>query len=132
MTELKDRVAEKPDVLFNAIDEITRQENHCASLQSYLEREFGLPEGTLKKKTRKREVVNARQVYAYFLVRKTKASLATIGREIGDKDHATVIHCRRAVENFMDTEPRYQRLMKRLEEDFRHHSIILPELQEAL
>jgi len=40
-------------------------------------------------KTRKREIVQARQVSMYFSKSLTKASLASIGSHIGGKDHAT-------------------------------------------
>lgn len=58
----------------------------------------------LDTKTRKREVVTARQIAMYFSKQYTTASLATIGQEIGGKDHATVLHACKTVENLSDTE----------------------------
>ena len=45
----------------------------------------------LKTKSRKREVVWARNIYFYFAKKHTKASLDKIGKTV-DKDHATVLH----------------------------------------
>lgn len=48
--------------------------------------------------TRKREVVRCRQLIHYFAKKMTKLSLKTIGEKTG-KDHATVIHSFRDVDN---------------------------------
>ncbi|MFB1021495.1 MAG: chromosomal replication initiator protein DnaA, partial [Vicingaceae bacterium] len=53
---------------------------------------FDLPIELLKSKTRKREVVQARQIAMYFAKKMTKSSLANIGMHCGGKDHATVLH----------------------------------------
>lgn len=62
----------------------------------------------LVSKTRKREVVQARQIAMYFAKDYTTASLATIGQEIGGKDHATVLHACKTVNNLRDTERQYR------------------------
>jgi chromosomal replication initiation ATPase DnaA len=51
------------------------------------------------RKTRKREIAYARQMGMYFSKELTQESLATIGREFGDKDHATVLHAIRTINN---------------------------------
>jgi len=43
-------------------------------------------------RTRKREYVQARQEFHYFLKELTAFSLVKIGELVGDKDHATVMH----------------------------------------
>jgi len=58
----------------------------------------------LDTKTRKREVVLARQIAMYFSKQYTTASLAVIGAQIGNKDHATVLHACKTIENLSDTE----------------------------
>jgi chromosomal replication initiator protein len=69
---------------------------------------FDLPLELLKSKTRKREVVQARQIAMYFSKCMTKSSLATIGLHCGGKDHATVLHACRTVNNLMDTDKRFK------------------------
>lgn len=54
--------------------------------------------------TRKRESVQPRQVAMYFSKNLTKSSLSTIGKAIGDKDHATVLHAFKTVNNLIDTD----------------------------
>jgi chromosomal replication initiator protein len=69
---------------------------------------FDMPLELLKSKTRKREVVQARQIAMYFAKSMTKSSLATIGLHSGGKDHATVLHACRTVNNLIDTDKRFK------------------------
>lgn len=76
---------------------------------------FDLAIDTMKSKTRKREVVQARQIAMYFAKSMTKSSLATIGMHCGGKDHATVLHACRTVNNLMDTDKRFKAYIEELE-----------------
>ena len=76
---------------------------------------FDLAIDTMKSKTRKREVVQARQIAMYFAKNMTKSSLATIGMHCGGKDHATVLHACRTVNNLMDTDKRFKAYIEELE-----------------
>ena len=69
---------------------------------------FELPLETLKSKTRKREVVKARQLAMYFSKSLTKSSLSAIGAHCGGKDHATVLHACRTVNNLMETDKKFK------------------------
>jgi len=69
---------------------------------------FELPLEVLKSKTRKREVVQARQLAMYFSKQFTKSSLSNIGMHCGGKDHATVLHACRTVNNLMDTDKKFK------------------------
>lgn len=55
-------------------------------------------------KTRKREIVQARQMAMYLSCKYTNCSLATIGTKIGRKDHATVLHAKKVILNLIDTD----------------------------
>lgn len=55
----------------------------------------------LEIKTRKREVVLARQVCMYLIVKNSKISLKMIGNYF-NKDHATVIHSNTVIKNYLD------------------------------
>jgi len=76
---------------------------------------FDLPMELLKSKTRKREVVQARQIAMYFSKTMTKSSLANIGLHCGGKDHATVLHACRTVNNLIDTDKRFKSYIEELE-----------------
>jgi len=69
---------------------------------------FGLPLESINSKTRKREIVQARQLAMFFSKKHTKSSLATIGLHCGNKDHATVLHACRTVNNLLETDKRFR------------------------
>lgn len=69
---------------------------------------FNIPIDLMQSKTRKREIVQARQVAMFFSKSLTKSSLATIGSQIGGKDHATVLHACKTVNNLIDTDKRFR------------------------
>ncbi|MDH5597861.1 MAG: chromosomal replication initiator protein DnaA [Cyclobacteriaceae bacterium] len=56
----------------------------------------------LKEKTRKKEIVLARQVAIYMSKHYTSHSLKFIGYHFGGRDHSTIIHSIQAVEDMMD------------------------------
>jgi chromosomal replication initiator protein len=76
---------------------------------------FDLPIEMLKSKTRKREVVQARQISMYFSKKMTKSSLASIGAHCGGKDHATVLHACRTVTNLSETDKQFKVYLEDLE-----------------
>ena len=76
---------------------------------------FGLPLEAINSKTRKREIVQARQLAMYFSKKMTKASLATIGLHCGNKDHATVLHACRTVNNLIDTDKQFRKYVEELD-----------------
>jgi chromosomal replication initiator protein len=76
---------------------------------------FNLPVELMKSKTRKREVVQARQIAMFFSKSLTKSSLATIGMQCGGKDHATVLHACKTVNNLMETDKRFRLYLDELE-----------------
>jgi chromosomal replication initiator protein len=69
---------------------------------------FSIPIDLVKSKTRKREVVQARQISMYFAKEMTKASLKNIGSHFGNRDHSTVIHACQTVNDLMETDKRFK------------------------
>jgi chromosomal replication initiator protein len=69
---------------------------------------YEIPYERLMAKTRKREVVQARQITMFLAKKFTKSSLKNIGEHFGGFDHTTVIHSCQTVENLMDTDTEYK------------------------
>src|SRR5437762_12348526 len=65
---------------------------------------FDVPYDTLLQKTRKREIVQSRQITMYLAKAFTKNSLKTIGEHSGGSDHTTVSHSCQTVKDLMDTD----------------------------
>jgi len=76
---------------------------------------FNMPHDVINSKTRKREIVQARQIAMFFAKSLTKSSLATIGSQIGGKDHATVLHACKTVNNLIDTDKRFRGYIDEIE-----------------
>ena len=53
---------------------------------------YGVEEGSIYEKTRRKEVVRPRQVIMYLLREDFRISFPTIGEKLGGRDHTTVIH----------------------------------------
>lgn len=72
----------------------------------------------MKDKTRKKEIVIARQTAMYFAKNYTNLSLKAIGYHFGKRDHTTVLHAIEAVNNMLDTDKEFKNhigeLQKRL------------------
>lgn len=70
---------------------------------------FNLTRDDLLSKSRKRQIVQARQI-AMYLCRNNipNCSLSTIGAEIGGKDHATVLHSCNTVSDLMSTDKTFK------------------------
>ena len=79
---------------------------------------FGLDIESLHAKTRKRNVVQARQLAMFFSKKYTKNSLSTIGSQIGQRDHATVLHACKTVENLIETDRAFKKYVSDLETKF--------------
>jgi len=69
---------------------------------------YSVPIEKLKEKTRKRAIVQARQLSMYLAKNFTKNSLKVIGRHFGGRDHSTVIHSCQAVRDLMDTDKEFK------------------------
>lgn len=66
---------------------------------------YGLSEEVIYEKTRRREVVRARQVAMYLLREDFNISYPLIGQKLGDRDHTTVIHSYLKIKDDLKTDP---------------------------
>ncbi len=77
---------------------------------------FHLKLEDLKDKTRKKEIVIARQVAMYFSKEYTNHSLKSIGYHFGGRDHSTVIHAVQSVNNMIDVNANFRNSIKDLKD----------------
>lgn len=82
-----------------------------ASILKYISEKVEIPVDILKMKTRKREIVEARQFYFKEAKKQTNHSLAKIGAFVG-KDHATVIHGIKTVNDVREVREKYEELFE--------------------
>ncbi|MBC6408854.1 MAG: chromosomal replication initiator protein DnaA [Ekhidna sp.] len=94
-------------VLKNIVKEID-SEVGIDYIQKTVSDYFRVSQDDLKAKTRKKEIVIARQVAMYFSKDYTNHSLKSIGYYFGGRDHSTVIHALQSVSDMLDTDARFR------------------------
>ena len=87
-----------------SIDNITK--TVCSALS--------IDENKLRDKTRKKEIVLARQLAMFFSKELTKSSLKTIGLHFGGRDHSTVIHSCNSIEKMQQEDSSIKTLVENL------------------
>ncbi len=90
------------------VSEISKPDSSILTIETimnYTAKMFDLPEDLLRAKTRKKDVVRARQVAMYLAKQLTQHSLVTIGLHFGGRDHSTVIHAIENVEKNLKADP---------------------------
>ena len=66
---------------------------------------YGLSDSVIYDKTRRKEIVRARQVAMYILREDFNISYPLIGQKLGDRDHTTVIHSHLKIKDDLKTDP---------------------------
>jgi len=106
------------DVLRLVVSDV-RSPINVEEIQRLVAEFFDIPPDLLRAKTRKQEIVNARQIAMYLAKEMTNCSLKTIGLHFGGRDHSTVIHAYQSVEDQMKLDTKYrdtlQLVRKRIE-----------------
>jgi chromosomal replication initiator protein len=100
------------------VDNFIRNSNKEISIdyiQKVVSEYFGLSIEEMNSKTRKRNIVQARQLAMYFSKEHTRASLTTIGLQCGNKDHATVLHACKTVKNLLETDKDFKNYFEDLD-----------------
>ena len=77
---------------------------------------FSVKIADLKSTDRSRNIARPRQIAMYFAKNLTSKSLPDIGREFGGKNHATIIHAVKKVEELMFNNPAFAMDVKKIEE----------------
>jgi chromosomal replication initiator protein len=76
---------------------------------------FGLKIEDMLSKRRNRELAQARQIAMYLAKCHTKHSLSSIGEQIGKRDHATVLHACKVVNDLMEIDKQYRACIQEIQ-----------------
>jgi chromosomal replication initiator protein len=102
--------------VISRIVNITRKVNTVEKIRDVVCEYFSLSVDAISTKSRKREVVQARQIAMYLSKQLTKSSLSSIGTVIGQRDHATVLHACKIVNDLMDCDKNFRTSVREIEE----------------
>ena len=75
---------------------------------------LGVAENKIRDKTRKKEIVLARQIAMYLAKNLTLSSLKTIGLHFGGRDHSTVIHACNTIEEYKVTDVSFSKILEEI------------------
>ncbi len=117
----------KREVNLDLAQHIVRKAVRCAevkpiSVNDIIEKVctyFKVDTSTIHTKTRKREVVQVRQVAMYLAKKHTDTSSSKIGKLIGNKDHATVLHACKIVKDQVDVDKAFKQEIEAIEATLR-------------
>jgi len=102
--------------VISRIVNITKKVNTVEKIRDVVCEYFSLSVDAISTKSRKREVVQARQIAMYLSKQMTKSSLSSIGFTIGQRDHATVLHACKIVNDLMDSDKNFRSSVREIEE----------------
>jgi chromosomal replication initiator protein len=85
-----------------------------------ISRHYGVSKGDLLSQRRHRSVVWPRQIGMYLAKQLTARSLPEIGRRFGNRDHTTVLHAIRKIENEISDNPRLRDELEELKKLLNH------------
>ncbi len=91
------------------------KEVNVSNIQTLVADHFNLSVERLTSKTRKREVVTARQLAMHLCKNLTQEPLKSIGDQFGGRDHSTVIYSLKAVQDLLDTDKEFRDTVAALE-----------------
>ena len=105
------------DLAQNMVSKLVKNVKHEMSLD-FIEQNvadyYNIETEAIQSKSRKREIVQARQITMYFAKQLTKNSLSSIGAQIGGKDHATVLHACKTVKNLIETDKKFNKQVEEI------------------
>jgi chromosomal replication initiator protein len=84
-------------------------------IQDIVSNYFKIDLKEIQSKSRKREIVQARQVAMFLSKKYTDYSYSHIGSLVGKRDHATVLHACRAIQDSLDIDKAFRNAMSDIE-----------------
>lgn len=105
------------DLLKETISKIAntkKKKIDIASIQEVVCDYFGVERAQLLSKTRKREIALPRQLAMFLAKEYTNSTFAKIGKEMGGKDHSTVMYACNSIKNFVEIDKEIKKYVKDL------------------
>ena len=104
------------------IKRAVKVDNHPLTIDEILEkvcRHYNVEQRQVFSKSRKRDLVQVRQVSMYLAQKYTKMPAGRIGQLIGNRDHSTVIHSCNAIEQRLKVDLAFQAELSSIENSFK-------------
>ena len=102
----------------HVINKAVRYEKKPVTIEDIISKvcaHYNIEENAIFKKTRKREIVQVRQISMYLAKKHTGYSSAKIGQIVGNRDHATVVHACKIIKNQLEVDKAFHAEVKEIE-----------------
>jgi len=93
-----------------------KQNIDISTIIAVVSKYFGIDESLLRLKSKQQEIVHARHTAMYLSKELTSSSLQTIGSHFGGRNHATVIHACKAMEELINNENGFKDKLEHIKE----------------
>ena len=106
------------DLAQHIVHGVVHNETKAVTIDDILKvvcKHFDLEPSAIHTKSRKREVVQARQIAMYLAKNHTDFSTSKIGKFIGNKDHATVLHACKTVKGQLEVDKSFSAEVQEIE-----------------
>lgn len=93
-------------------------ENKPVTIESIISKvceHYNIDESAIHTKTRKREIVQVRQIAMFLAKRHTDNSASKIGQLIGKRDHATVLHACKTIKDLIEVDKNFKTEIEEIE-----------------
>lgn len=94
---------------------LEKKEVSVESIQGIVCKYYNLELAAIQTNSRKREIVQARQVTMYLAKKYTDSSFSYIGKIVGKRDHATVLHACKTVKDQIETNKSFRSSVEEIE-----------------
>jgi chromosomal replication initiation ATPase DnaA len=107
MPRVYEKQEESPELIKRAM---LAYSHYCDNLGALC----GISTEQIKSRTRKREVVELRQMAHYLTAKNHRFTLKTIGKATGGYDHSTIIHSIQLVDEMIETRNKSFRIIEKI------------------
>ena len=100
------------------ISRVIKIEKKQVSVESIMDivcKYYNLEQSVIQTNSRKREIVQARQITMFLAKNYTESSLSHIGKIVGKRDHATVLHAYKTVKDQIETNKSFRSSVEEIE-----------------
>jgi chromosomal replication initiator protein len=104
------------EILTNFISRKEVKELSVEEIREQVASYFKITVDDINSRSRKRNIVQARQIVMHLAKELTNFSLAAIGSVLGNRNHATVLYALKSVKNLVDTDHLFKSDLERIKE----------------
>lgn len=110
-------------IIQNVIQSVIKENVNTAitpeTVVDHVSRYFSISGEDIYSNKRKSEILMARQIAMYITREMTDLSLSLIGEKFGGKNHSTVLHSIRQIENRIETDPKFSQSISEMMENIK-------------